>query len=154
MTAKEAVAEIYDIIAEGALGEDDIFLDLLRSRQPGYDDLNKLLRRSDVSEEELREKALFRMDGGDFHLGDWNDAERQAYVVEKVEAGESEPTPLERAHFLRYRYEEDKSTSEYRAEWEDDDLRELCEGLAGASGDDTYLKMLGVDASLTEFDAK
>ena len=151
MTAKEAVAEIYDIIAEGALGEDDIFLDLLRSQDAGYDDLNKLLRRSDVSEEELREKALFRMDGGDFHLGDWNDAERQAYVVEKVESGESEPTPLEQAHFLRYRYEEDKSTSEYRAEWEDDELRELCEGLAEASGDDTYLKMLGVDVDMSEF---
>jgi hypothetical protein len=151
MTAKEAVAEIYDIIAEGALGEDDIFLDLLRSRDPGYDDLNKLLRRSDVSEEELREKALFRMDGGDFHLGDWNNAERQAYVVEKVESTESDPTPLEQAHFLRYRYEEDKSTSEYRAEWEDDDLRELSEGLAEASSDDTYLKMLGVDVDMSEF---
>ncbi|TKX38067.1 DUF1156 domain-containing protein [Halorubrum sp. CGM5_25_10-8B] len=154
MTAKEAVAEIYDIIAEGALGEDDIFLDLLRSRDPGYDDLNKLLRRSDVSEEELREKALFRMDGGDFHLGDWSDAERQAYVVEKVDAGAGESTPLERAHFLRYRYEEDKSTSEYRAEWEDDDLRELCEGLAEASGDDTYLKMLGVDVDMSEFQSE
>ena len=151
MTAKEAVAEIYDIIAEGALGEDDIFLDLLRSRDPGYDDLNKLLRRSDVSEEELREKALFRMEGGDFYLGDWNDTERQAYVVEKVERGESDPTPLEQAHFLRYRYEEGKSTSEYRAEWEDDDLRDLCEGLAEITGDETYLKMLGVDADLSEF---
>jgi len=151
MTAKEAVAEIYDIIAEGALGEDDIFLDLLRSRDPGYDDLNKLLRRSDVSEEELREKALFRMEGGDFYLGDWNDTERQAYVVEKVERGESDPTPLEQAHFLRYRYEEGKSTSEYRAEWEDDDLRDLCEGLAEITGDETYLKMLGVDTDLSEF---
>jgi len=151
MTAKEAVAKIYNIIVEGALGEDDIFLDLLRSRDAGYDDLNKLLRRSDVSEEELREKALFRMDGNDFHLGDWNDAERQAYVIEKVEAGDSEPTPLEQAHFLRYRYEEDKSTSEYRGKWEDDDLRELCEGLAEASGDDTYLKMLGVDVNMSEF---
>jgi hypothetical protein len=151
MTAKEAVAEIYDIIAEGALGEDDIFLDLLRSREPSYDDLNKLLRRSDVSEEELREKALFRMDGGDFHLGDWNDEKRQAYIIEKVESGEGEPTPLEQAHFLRYRYEEDKSTSEYRTEWEDDGLRELCEGLTEASGDDTFLKMLGVDASLEEY---
>jgi hypothetical protein len=151
MTAKEAVAEIYDIIAEGALGEDDIFLDLLRSRDPGYDDLNKLLRRSDVSEEELREKALFRMDGGAFHLGDWNNAERQAYVVGRVESTESDPTPLEQAHFLRYRYEEDKSTSEYRVEWEDDDLRELCEGLAEASGDETYLKMLGVDVDMSEF---
>jgi hypothetical protein len=114
MTAKEAVSEIYDIIAEGALGEDDIFLDLLRSREPTYDDLNKLLRKSDASEEELREKALFRVENNNFVLGNWDDQKRQAYVVEKVERGESELTPLERAHFLRYRYEEGKSTSTYR----------------------------------------
>jgi adenine-specific DNA methylase len=151
MTAKEAVSEIYDIIAEGALGEDDIFLDLLRSQDPSYDDLSKLLRRSDVSEEELREKALFRMDSNDFRLGNWSDEKRQAYIIEKVESGDGELTPLEQAHFLRYRYEDDKSTREYRAKWEDDDLRELCEGLAEASGDDTYLKMLGVDVDLSEF---
>jgi putative DNA methylase len=151
MTAKEAVDAIYSLIIEGALGEDDIFLDLLRERTPTYNDLNKLLRKSEASEEELREKALFRMDGNDFHLGDWTDTERQAYVVEKVESGESDPTPLEKAHFLRYRYEEGKSTSEYREQWEDDDLRELCEALAEASGDETYLKMLGVDVDLSEY---
>jgi adenine-specific DNA methylase len=152
MSAKEAVDEIYGIIQEGALGEQDIFLDLLRTRNPTFNDLNKLLRKSDASEEEFREKALFRMDGNDFHLGDWRDTERQAYVVEKIETGEVEPTPLEQAHFLRYRYEEGKSTGEYREQWEDDDLQELCESLAEVTGDETYLKMLGADYDLSEFE--
>ena len=38
---KSLVDAIGDIIAEGALGEDDISLDLLRSRDAGYDDLKK-----------------------------------------------------------------------------------------------------------------
>ena len=32
-----------------------------------------------------------------------------------------------------------------------DELRELCEGLAEATGDETYLRMIGVDTSLAEF---
>jgi adenine-specific DNA methylase len=151
MTAKEAVEEIYGIIQEGALGEQDIFLDLLRTTDPTFNDLNKLLRKSDTSEDEFREKALFRMEGDNFHLGNWRDTERQAYVVEKVKSDGSEATPLEQAHFLRYRYEEGKSSSEYRERWEDDDLRDLCEGLAEITGDETYLKMLGADIDLDEF---
>jgi hypothetical protein len=41
------------------------------------------------------------------------------------------------------RAEQDKSISEYLSKWEiTDDLRELCEGLAGASGDDTHRNIL------------
>lgn len=152
MTAKDAVEEIYGIIQEGALGEQDIFLDLLRTYNPNFNDLNKLLRKSNISEEEFREKALFRMEDNDFHLGDWRDTERQAYVIEKIETGESDPTPLEQAHFLRYRYEEDKSTGAYRERWEGDELGELCESLAEITGDETYLKMLGADYDLSEFE--
>lgn len=32
-----------------------------------------------------------------------------------------------------------------------DELRELCEGLTEITGDDTYLKMIGVDTSLTVY---
>jgi hypothetical protein len=151
MTAKEAVEKIYGIIQEGALGEQDVFLDLLRTPSPSNDDLSKLLRKSDISRDEFREKALFRMEGDEFHLGDWRDTERQAYVVEKVDVVEGNLTPLEQAHFLRYRFEEGKSSSEHRERWEDDDLRDLCEGLAEITGDETYLKMLGVNIDLDEF---
>ncbi|WP_276302634.1 DUF1156 domain-containing protein [Halorussus lipolyticus] len=151
MTAKEAVEEIYGILQDDALGEDDVYLDLLREADPTYNNLNKLLRRSDSSEEELREKRLFRVDGDEFVLGDWRDEQRQAYVQSKVEDGNGDVTDLDRTHFLRYRYEHDKSTAEYLDRWSTDELQELCEGLADATGDGTYLKMLGLDATLAEF---
>jgi adenine-specific DNA methylase len=151
MTAKEAVAEIYGIIQEGALGEQDIFLDLQRTHNPGHDDLKKLLKKSDASDEELREKRLFRMEGDEFVLGDWHDQKRQAYVQNRVESGDGDPTLLDKAHYLRYRYEEGKSTKEHLERWASDDLEELCEGLAEATGDETYLKMIGADTSLFEF---
>jgi adenine-specific DNA methylase len=154
MTAKEAVQEIYGIIQDNALGEQDLFLSLRRSTSPSYNGFNKLLRRSEASEEEMREKALFRMDGNDFILGDWNDEKRQAYVRSKVSEASSDLSVLDKAHFLRYRYEEDKSTKEYLERWNSDDLQELCEGLAEATGDETYLKMLGVDFSLSEFESQ
>jgi len=144
MTAKEAVKQIYGIIQDNALGEQDIFLALQRNRSPGYNDFNKLLRRSEASEEEMREKALFRMEGNDFIIGDWRDQKRQAYVQNKVTGENGDLTVLDKAHFLRYRYEEDKSTKEYLERWNSDDLQELCEGLAEATGDKTYLNMLGV----------
>jgi len=144
MTAKEAVQEIYGIIQDNALGEQDIFLALQRNLSPRYDDFNKLLRRSEASEEEMREKALFRMEGNDFIIGDWRDQKRQAYVQDKVTGGNGDLTVLDKAHFLRYRYEEDKSTKEYLERWNSDDLQELCEGLAEATGDETYLNMLGI----------
>ena len=150
MTAKEAVEEIYGIIQNNALGEQDLFLDLRKAHKPGYNDLNKLLRRSEASEEELREKKLFRMDGETFVLGDWNDEQRQAYVQNAVE-GDSEPSTLDKAHYLRYRYEQGKSPAEHLERWDRNELAELCESLAAASDDETYLKMVGLDLSLEQY---
>jgi hypothetical protein len=150
MTAKEAVQEIYGIIQNNALGEQDIFLDLLKSPSPSYNDLNKLLRRSDASEEELREKKLFRMEGDTFVLGDWNDEGRQAYVQNAIE-GDGDASTLDKAHYLRYRYEQGKSPGEFLERWDRDELAELCETLAAATDDETYLKLVGLDLSLSEY---
>ncbi|EMA30008.1 hypothetical protein C445_16919 [Halobiforma lacisalsi AJ5] len=99
----------------------------------------------------MREMVLFDVDGGDFNLCDWADKKRQAYVQSKVQEDNGDLTALDKAHFLRYRFEQDKSTSEYLEQWDTDELQDVCEGLAEATGDDTYLKMLGVDTSLLEF---
>ena len=48
---------------------------------------------------------------------------------------------------------EGKSTSQYREEWEDDGLKELCESLAEVTRDETYLKMLGADYDPSEFES-
>jgi hypothetical protein len=149
MTAKEVVQEIYGIIQDNTRGEQAIYLDLLEEYNPSYDDLNKHLRHSDASEDQLKDMHLVEMDGGTFSLLDWRDEGRQAYVQDKVQNGDA--TPLDKAHFLRYRFEEGKTTSEYLERWSDDDLSDVCEGLATATGDETYLDMIGVDISLDEY---
>ena len=154
MSAKDVVDEIYGIIQNNDRGEQDIYLDLLEERNPTYNDLNKHLKRSDASEEQMREMVLFQMSGNDFELCGWRNEKRQAYVQDKVEEGNGELTELDKAHFLRYRFEEGKSTSEYLEQWDADALQELCEGLAEATTDDTFLSMIGADISLSEFNKK
>jgi hypothetical protein len=150
MKAKEIVDEIYGIIQEGDRGEQDVYIDLLEESNPSYSDLNKHLQRSDASEETMKEMQLFRTDGGKLILCDWKDEKRQAYVQSKVEEGNGDLTDLDKAHFLRYRYEQDRSREEYLRSWDIDDLQELCEDLGATTGDETYLKMLGVDTTLAE----
>jgi hypothetical protein len=154
MSAKDVVDEIYGIIQNNDRGEQDIYLDLLEERNPTYNDLNKHLKRSDASEEQMREMVLFQMSGNDFELCGWRNEKRQAYVQDKVEEGNGELTELDKAHFLRYRFEEGKSTSEYLEQWDADALQELCEGLTEATTDDTFLSMIGADISLSEFNKK
>ncbi|EMA08722.1 Adenine-specific DNA methylase, contains a Zn-ribbon domain [Haloarcula vallismortis] len=151
MSAKDVVDEIYGIIQDNDRGEQDVYRDLLDVNDATYNDLNKHLKRSDASEEQMKEMQLFRLDNGDFVLTQWDDEKRQAYVQSKVEEDNGDLTTLDKAHFLRYRFEQGRSISEYFDRWDADELRELCEGLAEATGDETYLKMIGVDTSLAEF---
>lgn len=146
MSAKDVVDEIYGIIQDNDRGEQDVYLDLLEERKPTYTGLNKHLKRSDASEEQMKEMQLFSTEGGGFVLCQWDDQKRQAYVQSKVEEGNGDLTTLDKAHFLRYRFEQGKDPKEYLDRWNDDDeLRELCEGLAEVTGDDTYLTMVGVN---------
>ncbi|WP_277543557.1 DUF1156 domain-containing protein [Haloarcula laminariae] len=142
MTAKEVVDEIYGVIQHGSdIGEIDVFLDLLETYNASYDDLNKLCRGTNATPERMEDMRLYRMDDG-FKLGTWDDEKRVAYIQSRLDSDE-EVTDLDKAQFLRYRWEHGKSVTEYLDEWEiTDDLRELCEGLADATGDDTYRNIL------------
>ncbi|WP_435180439.1 DUF1156 domain-containing protein [Halorussus sp. AFM4] len=142
MTAKEVVDEIYGVIQHGSdIGEIDVFLDLLETPDASFNDLNKLCRGTNATPERMEDMRLYRMDDG-FKLGIWNNEKRIAYIQSRVDSDE-ELTNLDMAQFLRYRWEHGKSVSEYLRKWEiTDDLRELCEGLADATGDDTYRNIL------------
>jgi hypothetical protein len=142
MTAKEVVDEIYGLIQHGSdIGEIDVFLDLLEITEASFNDLNKLSRGTSATTERMEDMRLYRMDDG-FRLGTWDDEKRIAYIQSRVDNDE-ELTDLDKAQFLRYRWEHGKSVSEYLGKWEiTDDLRELCEGLADATGDDTYRNIL------------
>ncbi len=142
MSAKEVVDEIYGVIQHGSdIGEVDVFLDLLETPNASYDDLNKLTRGTDATPEQMEEMRLYRMDNG-FELGTWDDEKRIAYIQSRIDSDEK-LSELDKAQYLRYRYEQGKSASEYLSMWETTDgLQELCEGLADATGDDTYRQIL------------
>ncbi len=133
MTAKEVVGEFYGIIQDNTRGEQAIYLDLLEERAPGYDDLNKHLRHSDASEDQLKEMRLVETAGGSFALLDWRDEGRQVYVQTKV--GEGNATPLDKAHFLRYRFEEGKTVSEYVDRRGDEVIRQRLRDVDPRAGD-------------------
>jgi ssDNA-binding Zn-finger/Zn-ribbon topoisomerase 1 len=151
---REVVDEIYGIIQQGSdIGEVDVFLDVLEMDNPAYNDLNMLTRGTSANPETMEEILLYRMEGGDFVLGTWNDEKRQAYIQEQVNGKDDNGlTPLDKAQFLRYRYEQGKSIQNYLQKWTlSDDLRELCQELAEASGDDVYTRILGGDRTIGDF---
>ncbi len=154
MTAKEVVNEIYGVIQEGSdIGVIDVFLDLLETPDASYNDLNKLTRGTDASPEQMEDLRLYRIDNGNFILGTWNDEKRLAYIQKHVN-GENDNglNALDKVQFLRYCYERGKSTQKYLEKWNiDDKLRELSEGLADATGDETYRRLLGEDTSLNDY---
>jgi hypothetical protein len=154
MTAKEVVDEIYGIIQQGSdIGEVDVFLDLLEIDDPTYNDLNMLTRGTSANPDEMKNMILYRMDNGEFILGTWEDEKRLAYVQERVNGdGDNGLTALEKAQFLRHRYERGKSIQHYLDKWTvSDDLRELCGELADASGDDVYRRILGGDRAIGDY---
>jgi putative DNA methylase len=153
MTAKEVVDEIYGIIQQGSdIGEIDAFLDLLEMDDPSYNDLNIQTRGTNADPDTMKDDGLYHMESGELILGTWDDEKRRAIIEKHIEEGEEALSPLDKAQFLRYRYEHGKSIQEYLEEWEiTDDLRELCEGLADATGDDVYRRILGGDRGISEF---
>jgi hypothetical protein len=61
-------------------------------------------------------------------------------------------TTLDKAQFLRYCYEQGKSIQPYLEKWTvSDDLRDLCDELADASGDDTYRRLFGGDRTIGDY---
>jgi len=155
MDAKAVVDEIYGIIQQGSdIGEIDVFLDLLEMDDPTYSDLNMLTRGTNADPDHMKDQSLYRIDDGEFVLGTWDDETRIAYIQDHVNGGEAGEnlTPLDQLQFLRFRYDRGKTIENYLNKWEvDDELRELSEGLADATGDDTYRRVLGGSRTLGDF---
>ncbi|MFK5604895.1 DUF1156 domain-containing protein [Haloferax volcanii] len=152
MSAKEVVQEIYGIIQEASdIGVEDVFIDLLDTPSPSFDDVNKLCRGTNAKPEELKEMCLYNQDDG-FQLGTWDDEKRQAYIQERVNGdGGDHLSNLDKLQFLRYRYEKGQAVQNYVQKWGvDDDLRELAGQLADVTGDDAYARVLG-DRDITSY---
>jgi hypothetical protein len=152
MSAKEVVKEIYGIIQEASdIGAEDVFIDLLNTQSPTYDDLNKLCRGTNANPDELKHSALYKQSDS-FELGTWDNEKRQAYIQERVNGDSSEHlSNLDKLQFLRYRYEKGQAVQNYVEKWGvDDNLRELAGRLADATGDETYTRVLG-DRDITSY---
>jgi len=152
MSAKEVVQEIYGIIQEASdIGVEDVFIDLLDTPNPSFDDVNKLCRGTNAAPEDLKETHLYNQDDG-FELGTWDNEKRQAYIQEHVNGdGGDHLSNLDKLQFLRYRYEKGQAVQNYVEKWDvDDDLRELAGRLADVTGDDTYTRVLG-DRDITSY---
>jgi len=152
MSAKEVVQEIYGIIQEASdIGVEDVFIDLLDTPSPSFDDVNKLCRGTNATPEDLKETRLYNQDNG-FELGTWDNEKRQAYIQERVNGdGGDHLSNLDKLQFLRYRYEKGQAVQNYVEKWDvDDDLRELAGRLADVTGDDTYTRVLG-DRDITSY---
>jgi len=152
MSAKEVVQEIYGIIQEASdIGVEEVFIDLLDSNNPSFDDVNKLCRGTNAKPEELKEMCLYNQDDR-FELGTWDNEKRQAYIQERVNGdGGDHLSNLDKLQFLRYRYEKGQAVQNYVDKWGvDDDLRELAGRLADVTGDDTYTRVLG-DRDITSY---
>nr|WP_279528872.1 hypothetical protein [Halospeciosus flavus] len=152
MSAKEVVQEIYGIIQEASdIGIEDVFIDLLDTDEPSYDDVNKLCRGTNATPEDLRTVCLYTQDDG-FELGTWDNERRRAYIEERVNGdGDEHLTDLDKLQFLRSRYEKGQSVQNYVDKWGvDDGLRELAGRLADVTGDDTYTRVLG-DRDITNY---
>ncbi|WP_257301110.1 DUF1156 domain-containing protein [Haloarchaeobius sp. FL176] len=152
MSAKEVVQEIYGIIQEASdIGVEDVFIDLLDTSNPSFDDVNKLCRGTNATPEDLKETHLYNQDDG-FELGTWDNEKRQAYIQERVNGdGGEHLSNLDKLQFLRYRYEKGQAVQNYVEKWDvDDDLRELAGRLADVTGDDTYTRVLG-DRDITSY---
>jgi len=152
MSAKEVVQEIYGIIQEASdIGVEDVFIDLIDTPNPSFDDVNKLCRGTNATPEDLKETRLYNQDDG-FELGTWDNEKRQAYIQERVNGdGGEHLSNLDKLQFLRYRYEKGQAVQNYVEKWDvDDDLRELAGRLADVTGDDTYTRVLG-DRDITSY---
>ncbi|UPW01065.1 DNA methyltransferase [Halorussus gelatinilyticus] len=152
MSAKEVVQEIYGIIQEASdIGVEDVFIDLLDTSNPSFDDVNKLCRGTNATPEDLKETHLYNQDDG-FELGTWDNEKRQAYIQERVNGdGGEHLSNLDKLQFLRYRYEKGQAVQNYVEKWDvDDDLRELAGRLADVTGDGTYTRVLG-DRDITSY---
>jgi hypothetical protein len=146
MDAKDVVDEIYGIIQEASdVGVIDVYIDLLNTEDPTFDDVMKLCRGTNASPEELREMKLFNTEDG-FELGTYENERRQAYIRDRVQDDQDKLTDLDKLQFLRYLFNQNENPDWYLNAWnvsEDESLNELAERLANASDDDTYRRVLG-----------
>ncbi|SDY36006.1 DUF1156 domain-containing protein [Halobellus clavatus] len=127
----------------------------------GYDDLNKQLLAKNLNVSDLEDEKLVKgpRDKKEPVSGD----ERVHHIERKLsksgngsqqtlggdEADSDALLDVDKVQYLYHLYKTDQNTSEYLSEWKTDDLQELAEFLADATGDDRYENVM--EMSLSQF---
>lgn len=144
MDAKEVVDEIYGIIQDASdVGVVDVFIDLLDTADPSFDDVMKLCRGTSADVDDLSEMQLFSTDDG-FSLGTWDNEQRQAYIQDKLSDDQENLSDLDRLQILHYEFDRGGRLQEYTNNWDiGTDMIDLAERLAEVTDDDVYRRLLG-----------
>lgn len=154
MDAKDVVEEIYGIIQEGSEeGAVDTFLRLLDHDVDDFNTVNKLVRGTATSIEELEDRRLIETNG-DIYLGTWDNEKRVTYIQERANGDGSKLSTLAKAQLLRYKYDIGASVQNQLDAWDgmDSELHDILKDLSEATGDETYERIIEGNYSLGTFD--
>ena len=127
----------------------------------GYDDLNKQLLAKNLNVSDLEDEKLVK---GPRDRKEPVSADERVHHVERKlsKSGNGSQQTLggndvdsdalldmDKVQYLYHLYKTDQNTSEYISEWKTDDLQELAEFMADATGDDRYKNVM--EMSLSQF---
>jgi adenine-specific DNA methylase len=126
----------------------------------GYDDLNKQLLAKNLNVSDLEDEKLVK---GPRNQKEPVSADERVHHIERKlsKSGNGSQQTLggdevddalldiDKVQYLYHLYVTDQNTSEYLSEWKSDDLEELAEFLADATGDDRYESVM--EMSLSQF---
>ena len=166
--ALETVDSIIEQVLEGSVNlppsidaVSEAYAAFVQRGPEEYDDLNKQLLAKNLNVSELEEENLVK---GPRDKKEPVPADERIHHIERKLSkngngvqktlGEDEKDSdalldIDKVQYLYHLYKTDQNTSEYLSEWKSDDLEELAEFLADATGDDRYESVM--DMTLSQF---
>ncbi|WP_242509227.1 DUF1156 domain-containing protein [Natrinema altunense] len=166
--ALETVDSIIEQVLEGSVNLpasidsiSEAYAAFVQRGPEGYDDLNKQLLAKNLNVSDLEDEKLVK---GPRDTKDPVSADERVHHIERKlnQSGNGSQQTLggddvdsdalldiDKVQYLYHLYKTDQNTSEYLSEWKSDDLQELAEFLADATGDDRYKNVM--EMSLSQF---
>lgn len=115
-----------------------------------YDDLNKQLLAKNLSVSDLEDEKLVK--GSRDRKEPVSADERVHHIERRLNKSGKESEELldiDKVQYLYHLYKTDQNTAEFLSEWKTDDLEELADFMADATGDDRYKSVM--EMSLSQF---
>lgn len=155
--ALETVDSVIEQVLEGSVnlpasidGVSEAYAAFVQRGPEEYDDLNKQLLAKNLNVSELEEENLVK------GAKKWKEPvpadERVHHIERKLNnngKGSDALLDIDKVQYLYHLYKTDQNTTEYLSEWKTDDLEELAEFMADATGDERYESVM--EMSLSQF---